>query len=64
LGGETALLALLTGYLNINAEADERMEKVSGLRGWLKDVLSQARIFKVTRADKSSLCLGGINLQI
>src|SRR5712691_10180670 len=33
-GGETPLLALLTGYLNMMAEAVRRMEKVCGLRRW------------------------------
>ncbi len=33
-GGERPLLALLTGYLNMMAEAVRRMEKVCGLRRW------------------------------
>src|SRR5260370_38876793 len=33
-GGETPLLALLTGYLNMMAEAVRRMGKGCGLRRW------------------------------
>src|SRR5260370_12307600 len=33
-GGETPLLAMLTGYLNMMAEAVRRMEEVCGLRRW------------------------------